>query len=44
MDAKMDHVLIPCGHVICENDSKHFVGKNCPFCRKKVQQAVKMFM
>ncbi len=43
MDAALQMVLVPCGHVcVCENCSKQITF--CPMCRQPVQQAIRVFL
>ena len=42
-DAEVDHVLVPCGHTICGGCLGRMTREQCPFCRKQLQQKVKMY-
>lgn len=38
-------IFVPCGHqVCCQKCGTDNIGKDCPICRKKVDQAIKFFL
>ena len=54
MDAPKQHIILPCGHqCVCETCAKEFkpktvkkrkTRKDCPVCRAKIDQTIRVFL
>jgi len=39
-----DFILVPCGHAdMCKSCARKFVDGDCPFCKRRVEMAIKIF-
>jgi len=41
---EVSHVLTPCGHTLCGPCSSQLPQQKCPYCRGRIQNAVKFFL
>lgn len=41
---EVSHAMVPCGHVICATCASSLRGNKCPFCRRNIEQKVRVLI